>query len=84
MDQDRAPATQLHLDELAGTPLTDIRTIVELIASTKTKAGLTVQANYNPNWYPTGQKASKQEFDAILLHRHDWQGDWNYTITPAA
>ena len=31
-----------------GRPLTDIRTIVELITPTKTKTGLTVQARYDP------------------------------------
>jgi transposase len=64
-----------------GRSLTDIRTIIELIAATKTKTGLTVQADYNSNWYPTGQKITDREFDAIPLRRHDWHGDWNYTIT---
>ena len=41
-----------------GQPLTDIRTIVELIAATTTKTGLTVQCAYDPNWYPTGEKIS--------------------------
>lgn len=43
-----------------------------------------MQADYKPNWYPPGQKVSKQDFDAIPLRRHDWHGDCNYTITPAA
>jgi transposase len=67
-----------------GRSLTDIRTIIELIASTKTKTGLTVQADYNSNWYPTGQKVSNADFNAIPLRRHEWHGDWNYTIVPAA
>ena len=66
-----------------GRSLTDIRTIIELIASTKTKTGLTVQADYNSNWYPTGQKITDHDFNAIPLRRHDWHGDWNYTITAA-
>ncbi|HVC14379.1 MAG TPA: ISAzo13 family transposase [Acidimicrobiales bacterium] len=66
-----------------GRPLTDIRTIIELIVSTKTKTGLTVQADYNSNWYPTGQKITDHDFNAIPLRRHDWHGDWNYTITAA-
>jgi hypothetical protein len=65
-----------------GRSLTDIRTIVELIAATTT--GLTVQASYDPNWYPTGQKVSDADFAAIPLRRHDWHGEWNYTITAAA
>jgi hypothetical protein len=32
---------------------------------------------YDPNWYPTGEKISDADFNAIPLHRHDWHGDWN-------
>ena len=64
-----------------GRPLTDIRTIVELIAATTTTSGLTVQCDYNPHWYATGVKVSKAEFAAIPLQPHDWHGDWNYTIS---
>jgi Rhodopirellula transposase DDE domain len=63
-------------------PLTDIRTIVELIAATKTKTGLAVQCAYDPNWYPTGEKISDRDLSSIPHHPHDWHGDWNYTITP--
>jgi transposase len=63
-----------------GRPLTDIRTIIELIAATTTETGLTVQAAYDPTWYPTGVKIPNNDFDAIPLHRHDWHGEWNYTI----
>jgi len=45
-----------------GRPLTDIRIIVELIAATKTKTGLTVQCAYDPNRYPTGEKISDADF----------------------
>jgi hypothetical protein len=63
-----------------GRPLTDIRTIIELIAATTTETGLTVQAAYDPTWYPKGVKIPNNDFDAIPLHRHDWHGEWNYTI----
>ncbi len=63
-----------------GRSLTDIRTIVDLIAATKTTTGLTVQAAYDPNWYPTGEKISNADFSAIPLKPHDWHGEWNYTI----
>jgi len=46
-----------------GRPLTDIRTIVDLIASTKTKAGLSVQCAYDPNWYPTGERISDDDYE---------------------
>ena len=66
-----------------GRPLTDMRTIVELIAATKTTTGLAVQCAYDPNWYPTGEKIRDTDFESIPLQRHDWHGDWNYTIRPA-
>jgi transposase len=66
-----------------GRPLTDIRTIVELIAATKTKAGLTVQCAYDSSWYPTGEKISDADFNSMPLEPHDWHGDWNYDIANA-
>jgi hypothetical protein len=63
-----------------GRPLTDIRTVVELIAATKTKTGLTVQCAYDPNWYPTGERVTDREYATIPLTPHEWHGDWNYTI----
>jgi hypothetical protein len=67
-----------------GRPLADIRTIVELIAATKTKTGLTVQCAYDPNWYPTGQKISDTDYTTIPLAPHEWHGEWNYDIANAA
>ena len=66
-----------------GQSLTDIRTIVELIAATSTTSGLTVQAGYDPNWYPRGVRISDTELAAIALTTHDWHGEWNYTIAPS-
>jgi transposase len=63
-----------------GKPLTDIRTIIELIAATTTTTGLTVQCAYDPNWYPTGTKISNADYNKIPLTPHTWHGDWNYTI----
>ena len=34
----------------------------------------------DPNTYPAGVKVADAEMDAINLHRHDFHGDWNYTI----
>ena len=65
-----------------GRPLTSIRTIIELISATTTKTGLTIRADHDPAEYPKGVKISDAELDAIPLTRHDWHGDWNYTIHP--
>ena len=65
-----------------GRPLTDIRTIIELISATTTQTGLKVTATYDPNWYPKGVKITDTQFNALPLQRHEWHGDWNYTLTP--
>ena len=67
-----------------GRPLTDIRTIVELIAATTTTTGLTAQAAHDPTWYPTAVKITDVEMLQIPLEPHNWHGEWNYTITPTA
>jgi len=65
-----------------GRPLTNIRTIVELIGSTTTTTGLTVQAAYDNTWYERGIKITDQQMQQIPLQPHDWHGEWNYTIKP--
>ncbi|MCP3934651.1 MAG: hypothetical protein GY708_04690 [Actinomycetia bacterium] len=61
-------------------PLTDLRTIIELIAATTTQTGLTIQASHDPNWYPTCVNITTAELTAVPRHPHDWHGEWNYTI----
>jgi Rhodopirellula transposase DDE domain len=63
-----------------GRPLTTLRTIIELISATTTQTGLTIQAAYDPNWYPTGVKISDTQLAAVPLDPHDFHGEWNYTI----
>lgn len=63
-----------------GRPLTTLRTIVELIGATTTQTGLSVQAAYDPNWYPKGVKITDAELAAVPLEPHDFHGEWNYTI----
>ncbi len=63
-----------------GTPLTTMRTIIELISGTATTTGLTIQADYDPNWYPKGVKITDAELSAVPLQPHDFHGEWNYTI----
>jgi hypothetical protein len=63
-----------------GKPLTDMRTIVELIAATTTQTGLTVQAGYDSGGYPIGEKITKKQYATIPIKPHEWHGEWNYTI----
>ena len=63
-----------------GRPLSTLRTIIELISSTTTKTGLSIQADYDPNWYPTGVKITNKQLAAVPLEPHEFHGEWNYTI----
>jgi hypothetical protein len=65
-----------------GRPLASHQVIVNSIAATTTAAGLTVAAELDTGTYPTGVKISKAGLDALPLDRHDWHGDWNYTLHP--
>jgi len=65
-----------------GKPLRSFKTIVQLIAATTTTTGLTVRAELDKNKYPKGVKTSDAQLAAINLTRHEFHGDWNYTITP--
>jgi len=65
-----------------GKPLVSHQVIVELIAATTTDAGLKVRCQLDPNSYPAGIKVSDAELEAVNLSRHDFHGDWNYTISP--
>jgi hypothetical protein len=66
-----------------GRPLVSYQTIVQLIANTTTDTGLTVRSELDTNEYPSGIKITDAQIDALNLHRHDFHGDWNYTIKPA-
>jgi hypothetical protein len=66
-----------------GRPLVSLATIVNLIASTRTKEGLRVRCELDKGRYPKGVKISDEQLAKINLHRHRFHGDWNYTIRPA-
>lgn len=66
-----------------GRPLVSLATIVNLIASTRTKGGLRVRCELDKGRYPKGVKISDEQMAKINLHPHHFHGDWNYTIRPA-
>jgi transposase len=66
-----------------GRPLTSHEIIIQAIAATTTRAGLRVHAELDTATYPPGAKISSEQMAALPLHRHDWHGDWNYTLYPA-
>jgi len=65
-----------------GRPLTTYRVVVELIANTTNRKGLRVEAALDERSYPTGIKITDKQLAAVPLVRHDWHGDWNYTVHP--
>lgn len=65
-----------------GRPLVSLETIVELIGNTKTKTGLKIYTSIDKNHYETGRKISDEEFESINIERSEFQGNWNYTISP--
>lgn len=65
-----------------GRPLTSYRTIVKLIASTKTKSGLTVKVRMDRRKYKKGIKVPKKVMDSINIAKSNFHGEWNYTISP--
>jgi hypothetical protein len=65
-----------------GTPLTSRLAVVELIASTTTKTGLTVRCELDTRTYPKGIKVSEQEMASLNIKGDAFHPEWNYTISP--
>ena len=65
-----------------GQPLDSRETVVNLIASTRTRTGLVVKAALDTNHYKTAIKVSDAEYAQLRMTRHRFHGDWNYTIRP--
>jgi hypothetical protein len=65
-----------------GRPLVSLQAIVSLIASTTTKTGLIVKAALDTDHYDTAIKVSDKEMAGLRLQRHEFHGEWNYTISP--
>jgi hypothetical protein len=65
-----------------GKPLTDYLTIVNLISSTKTSKGLHVQCRLDQRTYEKGRIVTDEEMAMVNIKRHEFHGEWNYTINP--
>ena len=65
-----------------GKPLIDTATIVNLIANTNTKSGLTIKSKLDSSVYQKGIKVSQSEIDNINIIKDVFHGEWNYKITP--
>jgi len=65
-----------------GRPLVSHEVIVELIGATTTRTGLKVEAHLDPASYPAGIRVPNEAMATIPLEKHEFHGEWNYTIRP--
>jgi transposase len=65
-----------------GRPLITHQVIVDLISATTTSTGLRVHCVLDTGQYPTGATYTPADVEALPLTRHDFHGEWNYTIGP--
>ena len=66
-----------------GRPVETHQMNVDLIGNTTTTTGLTVNCVLDTDPYPTGIKYTTKDVDALPITRHDFHGEWNYTVQPA-
>ncbi len=64
-----------------GKPLITHEVVVSLIGSTRTKAGLRIQAELDQANYPTGRKITDEQMAELQIERADFHGEWNYLIS---
>lgn len=65
-----------------GKPLVTHQVIVNLIAATTTKTGLTVRSKIDSRVYPKGRRVSDAQLALINIEPNAFHGEWNYTIRP--
>jgi hypothetical protein len=63
-----------------GQVLESREVIVDLIAGTTTRKGLTVRAELDEKTYETGIKITDKEMQNLPIVKHDFHGNWNYTV----
>jgi hypothetical protein len=59
-----------------------LRTIVNLIADTRTSKGLAIQSALDENAYEKDVKISDDEMAQLRMTRDKSHGEWNYSIHP--
>jgi hypothetical protein len=63
-------------------PLEPHAAIVKLVASTTTAAGLGVYSELDEPHYEKGVAVTDEQMAQLDLKRHEFHGEWNYTIRP--
>lgn len=65
-----------------GKPLINRETVVNLIGSTTTKAGLKVRAVLDENQYETGIKITMKQMNNLNIETDPFHPKWNYRLLP--
>lgn len=72
-----------HISEnWRGRPLESQAVVVNLIANTRTNKGLTIKAEIDKAFYPTGIKVPDKDMEQLALIRDEFHGEWNYKVAP--
>jgi len=66
-----------------GKPLESLEIIINLIAATKTKTGLNIYARVDDGNYERGIEITDEQLNTVNITRHEFHGDWNYTVVPS-
>ena len=65
-----------------GKPLVSRLAVVDLIAATTTKTGLTVRCELDENSYPKAIRVTDAQMATLNIETDEWHPEWNYTIHP--
>ena len=65
-----------------GRPLTGHEVIVQTITAATAGTGPSVHAETDSGACDAGARISDAQTEALPLTRHQWHGDWNYTLGP--
>lgn len=65
-----------------GRPLVSHEVVVNLIAGTTNKSGLTIECELDNNKYQRGIKITDEELSRVNISKHEVNGKYNYTIYP--
>jgi hypothetical protein len=63
-------------------PLVSYPALIQLIANTTTKSGLTVACQLDSIVYQNGIQVSDEEMASLNVKPDSFHGEWNYTIAP--
>ena len=66
-----------------GKPVESLEIIVNLIAATTTNTWLKIYARLDDQTHERGIDITDEQLAAVHITRHEFHGDWNYTVDPS-